>query len=246
MAVAAQGDAAGVRHALPHGAEHRAVLDRQRVAHRVGQVDGGGAFRDRRFDHPAEKVELGSARVFRRELDVVGEAPGATDRGARALQALVAVDPQLVLEVDVRRRDEHVDARPRRGRERLSRQVDVAVVTARQRRECGAAHLLRHRAHAAEVPVRGRGEPRLDHVHSERVQLAREAELLLRGHRVARGLLSVAQRGVEDPHDVLFHGGSSWVKQSAANLWGPRRWLDSDDYSIAYSIATLARAADPS
>src|SRR5436309_729687 len=114
------------------------------------------------------------------------------------------------------------------------------------RRACGAAHLLRHGAHAAEVPVRRRGEPRLDHVHSERVQLAREAELLLRGHRVARGLLSVAQRGVEDPHDVLFHGGSSWVKQSAANLWGPRRWLDSDDYSIAYSIATLARAADPS
>src|SRR6266571_4246486 len=238
--------AASARHALPHGAEHRAVLDGQRVAHRVRQVDRGGAFCDRRPDHPAEKVELGSARVFRRKLDVVGEAPGAPDRDARALQALVAVDPQLVLEVDVRRRDEHVDARPRRGRERLSRQVDVAVVTARQRRECGAAHLLRHGAHAAEVPVRRRGEPRLDHVHSERVQLAREAELLLRGHRVARGLLSVAQRGVEDPHDVLFHGGSSWVKQSAANLWDPRRWLDSDDYSIAYSIATLARAADPS
>src|SRR2546427_677919 len=96
---------------------------------------------------------------------------------------------------------------------RPSRQVDVAVVPARPRRECGAAPLPRHRAHAAEVPVGGRGDPRLDHVHSERVQLAREAELLLRGHRVARGLLSVAQRGVEDPHDVLFHGGSSWVKQ---------------------------------
>src|SRR2546428_542910 len=127
-----------------------------------------------------------------------------------------------------------------------SRPADGGVVPARRRRECGAAHLLRPRARAGEAPVRGRGEPRLDHVHSERVQLAREAELLLRGHRVARGLLSVAQRGVEDPHDVLFHGGSSWVKQSAANLWGPRRWLDSDDYSIAYSIATLARAADPS
>src|SRR3989454_3404832 len=77
VAVRGERHAVRARDALPHGAEHVLVLDRQRVPHRVGEVDRGGALLDRGLDHPAEELEVAPARVLRRELDVVGVAAGA-------------------------------------------------------------------------------------------------------------------------------------------------------------------------
>ena len=53
-----------------------AVLVGHGVADGVGDVDGGGAGLDGRFDDLAEEVELGAGGVFGRELDVVAVADG--------------------------------------------------------------------------------------------------------------------------------------------------------------------------
>jgi hypothetical protein len=81
-------------------------------------------------------------------------------------------------------------------------------VAPRQGRDHGPAHFGGDLPHAAVVALGGRGEPRLDDVHAERVELPGESELLLGGETVAGGLLAVAQGGVEDEdvrgcHDAL-------------------------------------------
>lgn len=69
---------------------------------------------------------------------------------------------------------------------------DVSVVSG------GVADLLSDHFDGQEVVVRCRGEAWLNDVDAEAGELARDAELLLRGHGGARGLLSVAESGVED------------------------------------------------
>lgn len=57
-------------------------------------------------------------------------------------------------------------------------------------------------AHGVEVVGRGGREPGLDDVDAEAGELARDDELLGAGHGGPRGLLPVAERGVEDAHVV--------------------------------------------
>jgi hypothetical protein len=52
------------------------------------------------------------------------------------------------------------------------------------------------------------GEPGLDDVDAERVQLLRQADLLVDPHRETRRLLAVAQRRVEHRQAVVSHGAS--------------------------------------
>ena len=67
--------------------------------------------------------------------------------------------------------------------------------------------------HRLEVAVRRRGEAGLDHVDLEPLELARDAQLLVLGHRGAGRLLAVAQGGVEDDQAV-GHGDSPARKQN--------------------------------
>ncbi len=82
-----------------------------RVADRVGDVDRRRALLDGDRDHLGGELEVGARGVHRRELDVVDERLGVRDRGPRLGQDVLARVLQLVLDVDVRRRDEGVDAR---------------------------------------------------------------------------------------------------------------------------------------
>jgi hypothetical protein len=91
--------------------------------------------------------------------------------------------------------------------------VDVLPVAPRQAADDGhvggpsagggrVADLDGDGAHGVEVVGGGGREPRLDDVDAEAGQLARDDELLGARHGGARGLLPVAERGVEDAHVV--------------------------------------------
>src|SRR5438132_350362 len=73
----------------------------------------------------------------------------------------------------------------------------------------GRSHSRRQKLQIAAPPLafRRTREPRIDHVHPERVQLSSKTQLLLGRHRIAGRLLAVAQGGVEDddvsPHEWL-------------------------------------------
>ncbi len=102
------------------------------VADGVGQVDGGGAGLDDRFDDAAEEIEVAARGVLGRELHVEGVMPGETDGVDRGLEALLAGDAQLRLQVQIGGGDERVHAALRRRLERPDGLLEVGRVTARQ------------------------------------------------------------------------------------------------------------------
>jgi len=85
--------------------------------------------------------------------------------------------------------------------------ADVAIVGARDRAHRRALDRLGDRLHGLEVAVRRRREAGLDDVDLEPLELARDAELFVLGHRGAGRLLAVAQGGVED-EQAVGHGDS--------------------------------------
>ena len=107
--------------------------------------------------------------------------------------------------MDVGGRDENVDPFALRGLQRLSGEIDIALVTPRQRGDDGTSDCLRDVPNTAKIALRGRREAGFDHVHTQRVELPGQAQLAVRGHGVSRCLLAVTQRGIEDDH-VPMHG----------------------------------------
>ena len=175
---------------------------RHRVPDGVGDVDRGRALVDRDLQHLGRELDVGAGRVHRRELDVVTQRPRVRDRRARhALDVLTRV-LHLVLDVDVRGRDEGVDARAFGVLERSPGGVDVTGESACEPRDHRPVDLARDGLDRLEVARRGDREAGLDHVHAETRELLCDLELLLRVQRDARRLLAVAQRRVEDDYSV--------------------------------------------
>ena len=178
-------------------------------------------------DHLAEEVGVGAARVLGRELDVVGVLARLPDRRARPGQHVLAGGPELLLDMEVRRRDEDVDPAPRRGPQRLAGELDVALVAPRQRGDDRPADLVGDLLDAPEVAVGRGGEARLHDVHPERVELPGESQLLLGRETVAGSLLAVAQGRVEDQDVGDRHTGAELVdegeNEKRRGPFGPRR-----------------------
>ena len=149
-----------------------------------------------------------------------------TDPADRLGERGVAIDPQLVLEVDVARRDEDVEVRPFGDLDRLDRPLRVAVLAAREGGDRDpAAGLLGDPANRLEVAGRGGREAGLDHVDLEPGQLAGDLQLLRGGQPGAGRLLPVAKGGVEDADAARRHerpGGPVYAALLAA-LTGPPR-----------------------
>ena len=107
--------------ALAHFAEHLPVLFRRGVAHRVGHIDGGGAGFDGDAHHLHQKIAVRAGRILGRKLHVIAKRTRQTHRLAAQFQRLGAAHLQLVLEVQIARRQKNMDActigklqRPRR------------------------------------------------------------------------------------------------------------------------------------
>ena len=188
----------------PEMRDEAVVLRGIGVAHRIGNVDGGGTRADRGVEHLGEELVVGPGGVFRTELDVIHEGPGPRHGGHGLLQALLPGDAQLVLEVEIGRRDEDMDARPGRALQRPTRRVDVSGRASREGGDDRALESPGNPLHRRQLIRRADGKARLDNVHAELVQLAGHLELLRRRHGGARRLLAIPQRGVENENPI--HG----------------------------------------
>ena len=124
------------------------------------------------------------------------------DGGAGLALDVLARGLELVLDVDVRGRDERVDARALGVLDRLPGRVDVGHVRARQAGDDRALDLARDRLDGLEVAGRGDREAGLDDVDAQARELLGDLELLGRVQRDAGRLLAVAQRRVEDQYSV--------------------------------------------
>src|SRR5438034_1201938 len=109
---------------------------------------------------------------------------------------------QWALQMDVGGGDEDVDPGPPGLLHRLEGAVDVLLARAGEREDDRLRDHLRDAPDGLEVALRGGGEPRLDHVHAQVLELARDRELLLHVHGGAGRLLPVAQGRVEDLYPV--------------------------------------------
>src|SRR6202140_2476216 len=98
-----------------------------------------------------------------------------------------------------------MDARVGSGFEGSGRTLDIRRSTAGERGDLGAADRLGHQADGLEITFRSNGEPSLDHVHTQAVELLRHAELFLHIHAATGGLLAVTKRGVENRDLWLFN-----------------------------------------
>ena len=155
--------------------------------------------------HLGGVLDVGAGGVHRRELDVVDERARVRDRGARLALDVLAGGGELVLDVDVRRRDERVDARPLGVAYRPVGGVDVPDMNAREPRDDRALDLAGDRLDGLEVARRGDREAGLDHVDAEARELVGDLELLAGVQRDPRRLLAVSQGGVEDDDAVVVH-----------------------------------------
>ena len=185
-------------------------LIRYGVADGIRNIHRGGPGGDRHLDHLSEELQLGARGVFGGELHVRAQLARPGNAGGAQTQDLLLRHVELVLAVDGAGGEEHVQAVTGSVRQRTCGELDVLEVAARQGADDRPLHLARHRLHRLEVTARSGREARLDDVHAELGERARHPQLLGPGHAAARGLLAVAQRGVEDQHSIGVgnHGNS--------------------------------------
>jgi hypothetical protein len=184
----------------------RGELRRDRVSDRVRDVDRRRAGLDDGLVDLEQELRIRARRVLGAELDldIAPELLAAIgDPADRLSECRLAIDPELVLEVDVAGRDEHVEMRPLGDLDRLDGALRVAVAAARERGDRDPAlRLAGDPVDGLEVAVRGGREAGLDHVHLQAHQLAGDLELLGRGETGAGRLLAVAEGRVEDANAV--------------------------------------------
>ena len=120
----------------------------------------------------------------------------------RHLADLVEGLVELGLEVDVRCRDEGVDAEVLGRLEGLGAGDDVLVDGARESAHAAVLHGLRDGVHRAEVARGGNGEAHLHDIDAELLEGERDLELLIRVEAGAERLLAVAESGIEYDYAV--------------------------------------------
>ena len=119
-----------VRNPLPERPYERAELFRHRVPDGVRDVDGRGAFFDRRLEHATQEIEIRATAVLGRKLDVGTVIARELHREPRGLVYLVRRHAELLLHVQRARREEGVDAPRLRPLQGLDTARDIAVVGA--------------------------------------------------------------------------------------------------------------------
>jgi hypothetical protein len=100
-------------------------------------------------------------------------------------------------------------------------------------------------SHGAVVALRRRREAGLDRVDAERVELAREAELLFAGQAVARHLFAVAQGRIEDQDVSHGHRRVRSERGQKQKRRGPLRSAALCHSEVTGSRLSSQRVADP-
>ncbi len=180
-----------------------AEVMRYGVADRVGDVHRGGARGHDLVEDAQQEVGVGAGGVLGRELDVVGVGARLTHRGhGRRDDVVLTGAAQHGAAVDLRRRQEHVDAGAPRALQRLGGAGHVVGRRSRQgrddRRVGLGADAVGDGSNPIEVTGGGDREAGFDNVDVQPRELLGDLQLLLGVQRDAGRLLAVAQGGVED------------------------------------------------
>ena len=184
--------------AFQNSRHHAAHFAWRGVADGVGEVHRRRAGGDGGRNGAAEEGNLRAGGVLRAELHVRAERLRVGDGFGDARQRRLARDVELVLEMDVARREEDMDARTGGALDRRGGRRHVAFRRAGERHDTCLRQTLRHGADRLRVALGGRGESGFDEVDAERLKLEGEADLFSRVHAVPGRLFAVAERCVED------------------------------------------------
>jgi len=111
VAVGRDGDVFDSVNAAANGCDQLSEFRRNGIADGVGNIERGGAGFNHRIEHSAEKIRIGARGIFGRKLHVIAQRFGKAHRIAGLRQALIAGDAQFVLQVNIRSREEDVNAR---------------------------------------------------------------------------------------------------------------------------------------
>ena len=141
------------------------------IAHGVGNVDGGSAVGDGGLHDFRQEELLTSGGVFCGEFDVVAEALGVANHFRYPLDDLIRAHSQLILHVQGRSRQEHVDPGVLRYFHGVPRRIDIFLHCPGQRSHDGAFHRLGDGPNRFKIPRGGDGEARFDDVHVQPLQL---------------------------------------------------------------------------
>ena len=186
--------------------DQRAELFRHRPADRVGNVDGGGPGVDDRLANLHEEFGLGARSVFGRELDVARISLGAAHPFDGETDDLALGFAELELAVNLRGREENMDAGAASGRfERFASGVDILGDATGQAGDDRAFDLRGDGLHRLEVAVADHRETGFDHIDLQTGQLPGDLKLLTKIHRGSRALFSITKGGIEYDDSLCFH-----------------------------------------
>ena len=202
-----------VGHALAQVFDEIAVQLGNSVAHGVGHVDSGGPFSNHCFNHAAQEIRITAVAIFRAEFDVLHQVAGKTHTAPCLFQHLFRAHAQFFLHVQGTGSNEGMDTCAVGIFERLGSAGNVAIIGTRQRAHGGVFNGAGNRLHRLKITIRGCSKAGFDHIHLQALQLAGDTQFFIAGHGCARGLLAIAQGGVENNefvcHRELLGGG--WV-----------------------------------
>ena len=179
--------------------EDIAVPGGRGVTDGVRQIDGRRAGFDGGERDFFEKFQFGSARILGREFDVGRELTGVLDRFDGQPQDLFLAFTQLVLAMNLARRQEQMNpaARPR-WFDRFAGPVDVLGRAPRQATDDAVAQFRCNGPNALEVAGTADWEPGFDDVDAHGFEDPRDLELFGVRQCPAGGLFAVAQGRVEN------------------------------------------------
>ncbi len=189
--------------------DQRTELIGQRIPHGVRNVDRRGSCGDDRFNDFTEVIPVRPRGIHGREFDVGRVAPGMGYGGPGLFQNLGPRLFQLILQVNVRRGQEGMNARVGRLLDGLPGPVNIFRICPGKTCNLATPDFPGDLLDGEEIPLGSHGKPGFDDIHTQFFQLPCNAEFLLRVHAASRRLLAVSQRRVEDQDSFalrFFHG----------------------------------------
>ncbi|OPY66384.1 MAG: hypothetical protein A4E57_02823 [Syntrophorhabdaceae bacterium PtaU1.Bin034] len=180
-----------IRYMIHDVADQRTELIRDRIADRVRHVYGSRSCIDRHLKDTAKVVPIASRCIHRRELNVVRVASCPLHRLLGDLQNFIPVFPKLVLQMDIRRGDEGMDAWFHCVLNGFPRPVDIFEIGPGKTRDLALSHDLGDLPDRFKVAFGGNGKAGFDDVNAKRLKLLCNPKLLLGVHRVAGRLFTI-------------------------------------------------------
>ena len=185
-------DVIGLLQTITKGSNQESVFGRRLISHCIGNVHDRRASFNHGIADGAQVVDLRPSRVFGRELDFIAEIPRAFDGLDRKIECFAAAFVELVLEVDIARREEGVDTRLGRAFQRLPAPIDIQRHRARQARDGDTSDFRRDFFHGLEVAFRSNRKSGFNDVDLKALELTGEPQLLFHVHAEAGSLFPVS------------------------------------------------------